>query len=172
MPILDFTLVCVPPRTSHHAKRIVRVGAFSRLADKPELIAAKEMLDTLLLPHQPSAPVPGPVTLVLEFTWPWLVSHGQRVRARGRIPHTSRPDSSNTLKTIEDRLVALRFIEDDRGIAGHHLQKWWGSNPGIRIVLAPFVPFDVSALALGLIAPAVLPVRHDLRQPGLMMVTG
>lgn len=37
--MLDFTLVCIPPRTSHHAKRIVRVGAFSRLADKPELVA-------------------------------------------------------------------------------------------------------------------------------------
>jgi len=143
---LDVTLVCVPPKTSHHAKRIVRVGAFSRLADKSELVAAREMLDTLLLPHQPPAPVPGPVTLVLEFTWPWLVSHSARTRRLGRIPHTSKPDTSNVCKTLEDRLVALRFVEDDRAIAGHHLQKWWGSAPGIRIVLGPFVPFDISTV--------------------------
>ena len=146
--MLDFTLVCVPPRTSHHAKRIARVGAFTRLVDKPELVAARELLDTLLLPHQPPAPVPGPVTLVLEFTWPWLVSHSQRVRAHGRIPHTSKPDTSNCTKTLEDRLVALRFLEDDRAIASHHLQKWWGDQPGIRIVLAPFVPFNVALWCL------------------------
>jgi hypothetical protein len=37
---LSFTLACVPPRVTHHSKRIVRVGRFSRLADTPELKAA------------------------------------------------------------------------------------------------------------------------------------
>lgn len=89
-PGLEFHLSCVPPRTSHHAKRIVRVGQWSRLADKPELVAAKAMLDGLLLPHQPAAPVTGPVVLELEFTWPWLASHSRRFRAQGRAPHTSK----------------------------------------------------------------------------------
>jgi len=146
--MLDFAIVCVPPRSTHHAKKIARVGAFLRLVDKPELVAARELLDALLLPHQPAAPVPGPVTLVLEFTWPWLASHSQRTRARGRIPHTSKPDTSNVCKTLEDRLVALRFLEDDRAVAGHHLQKWWGASPGIRIIVAPFVPFDAGTVCI------------------------
>jgi len=136
---LSFSLVCIPPTTSHHAKRIVRVGQFSRLADKPELVAAKAMLDSLLLPHQPAAPLMGPVSLTLEFTWPWRASESKRVRAAGRAPMTSRPDCSNVTKTIEDRLVALRFIEDDNAVVDLHVRKWWSDQPGIRVSIAPYV---------------------------------
>lgn len=134
---LAFVVICVPPRTSHHAKRIVRIGKWSRLADKPELVAAREMLDVLLLPHQPSAPVTGPVSLELEFTWPWRASEGRRRRDLGRVPMTSRPDCSNVTKTIEDRLVALRFIDDDNAVVDLHVLKWWGDSPGIRIAIRP-----------------------------------
>ena len=130
---LSFYLTCVPPRSTHHAKRIVRVGQWSRLADKAELVAAKEMLDALLLPHQPPAPLPGPIMLALEFTWPWLSSHSRRVKAQVRVPMTSRPDCSNITKTFEDRLVALRFIEDDNAVVDLHVRKWWGDSPGIAV---------------------------------------
>ena len=133
---LRFRMNCVPPRTNHHAKRIVRIGRFSRLADKPELVAAKEMLDGLLLPHQPSAPIAGPVRLTLEFTWPWLGSHSRKVRALGRQPHTSKPDASNVTKSIEDRLVALRFLEDDAKVVELHVSKWWGDAPGIVVEIS------------------------------------
>jgi len=153
--MLDITLVCVPPRSSHHAKKIARVGGFARLVDKPELVAAREMLDTLLLPHQPPAPVPGPVVLCLEFTWPWLASHSRRTRTLGRIPHTSKPDASNVTKTLEDRLVALRFLEDDRAVAALHVLKWWGPAPGIRIVVGPFVAFDAGTIGVAAPPPGV-----------------
>lgn len=134
---MTFRLVCVPPTANHQRKKIVRIGKFSRLADKPELVQAKAMLDELLLPHQPPAPVAGPVTLSLEFTWPWLKSHSNRTRARGRIPHTSKPDLTNVAKTIEDRLAALRFIDDDRGVVDLRLTKWWGNQPGIMVQIEP-----------------------------------
>lgn len=137
---LRFRVNCVPPTTTHHRKRIVKIGKFSRLADKPELIAAKAMLDELLLPYQPPAPVTGPYTLSLEFTWPWRASESKRVRARGRIPHVSRPDCSNLTKTIEDRLVALRFIEDDNAVVDLHVSKWWGTEPGIEVQISTFTP--------------------------------
>lgn len=135
--MLSFHVSCIPPKTSHHAKRIVRIGKFSRLADKPELVAAKEMLDTLLLPHQPVAPITGPVALLLEFTWPWLASHSKRFREHGYAPMTSRPDCSNVTKSLEDRLVALRFIEDDNAVVELHVWKWWGHEPGITITIHP-----------------------------------
>lgn len=93
---LSFFVGCIPPRTNHQRKRIVRVGAFSRLADAPELLAAKALLDALLLPYQPPAPVAGPVRLDVEFTWPWRASESQRRRAQGRAPHTSRPAGPRT----------------------------------------------------------------------------
>lgn len=130
---LQFRIACVPPKTSHHAKRIVRIGTFARLADKPELVAAKAMLDSALLPHQPAAPVKGPVELNLHFEWPWRASETKRNRALGMMAHTSRPDCSNLAKTLEDRLVALRFLEDDNAVFKLVVTKWWGDHPGIEV---------------------------------------
>lgn len=143
---MTFFLDCVPPTASHHSKRIVRVGKFSRLADKPELVAAKEMIDTLLLAHRPPAPLTGPVELTLAFTWPWRASDSKRIRSRGRIPRDTRPDCSNLAKTTEDRLVALRFLGDDGQVVRLVVEKWFGDCPGIGVTIEPFTPplFDAA----------------------------
>lgn len=135
---LEFFVACVPPTTSHHHKKIVRVGNWTRLADKPELVAAKGMIDSLLYPHRPAVALHGPVTLALEFTWPWRNGETKKRQALGRVPHTSRPDCSNLLKTMEDRLVALRFIDDDRAVVQVTVSKWWGDQPGIAVSVAPW----------------------------------
>jgi Holliday junction resolvase RusA-like endonuclease len=144
MSALTIRLACVPPKTNHHAKRIVRIGQFSRLADKPELVAAKEMLDNLLLPHQPAVPVAAPYVVMLEFTWPWLKGHSAKFRAGGRQPMTSKPDCDNASKSLCDRLVALRFIEDDRAIVDLRVRKWWGNEPGITVTIAPFLAASIA----------------------------
>jgi Holliday junction resolvase RusA-like endonuclease len=77
------------------------------------------------------------VRLDLEFTWPWRQSEPKRTRLLGRVPHTSKPDCSNVLKTLEDRLVALRFIGDDANVVEVTVRKWWGDEPGIRITITP-----------------------------------
>lgn len=137
---MTFAMPCVPPTTTHQHKRIVRAGRFARLADRPELNAAKQTLDALLLPHQPTEPVAGPVALRLVFVWPWLQKHTKAQReAHGGlikvIPHTSRPDASNLAKTLEDRLVALRFIADDNAVVRLEVHKFWGARPGIGVEL-------------------------------------
>lgn len=139
-----FHLSCVPPTTSHHHKKIARIGHFSRLVDRDELVSAKGLLEELLIPHQLAQPIEGPVTLVVEYTWPWLGGHGKRLRALGRIPHISKPDLTNVTKTLEDRLVRLRFIEDDRKVVDLRVRKWWGETPGIDIAIAPFTVSPVA----------------------------
>lgn len=139
--VCRFFISCVPPKTSHHHKKIVRLKTrdgrqFSKLGDKPELIEAKETLDALLLPFQRPT-MTGAVVLSVVFTWPWLKTARKRDIAKGRIPHTSRPDCSNLVKTLEDRLVRLKFIEDDNAVAGLHVEKWWGNTPGIEIEIRP-----------------------------------
>lgn len=134
--MIDVFIPCVPPKTSHHAKRIVRRGRFARLADSEKLNDAKATLDGLLLPHQPSAPLLGPASLSVEFTWPWLAGDPKRIRGSGRVFHARRPDCSNLLKTIEDRLVVLRFLEDDGQVVHVVAAKYRGDRPGIRITLA------------------------------------
>lgn len=139
--ICRFRISCVPPTANHQSKKIVTIKTrdgrqFSKLADKSELVTAKRTLDELLIPHQIPTPVQPPVVLAVIFTWPWLESHSNRFRAAGRRPHTSKPDLSNVVKTLEDRLVQLRFLEDDRSVVETHLQKWWGDAPGIEIAIA------------------------------------
>lgn len=144
--MIRFFVACVPPTTSHHRKQIVKIGKFSRLADKPALVEAKAFLESVLLPFQPASPMTGPIALSLEFTWPWLKGHSKRSRALGRIPHTSRPDCSNVTKTLEDRLVALRFLEDDSRVVDLRVQKWWGDQPGISISIEAFEPPVIGSL--------------------------
>lgn len=148
---LSFRLACIPPTTNHQRKRIVTIrtanNEFHKLADTPELNHAKRVLEELLIPHQPPAPVAGPVVLTVEYTWPWLASHSKRVRARGRIPHISKPDLTNVTKTLEDRLCELLFIEDDRKVVDLRVRKWWGEIPGIDITIAPFNDTSIACTA-------------------------
>jgi Holliday junction resolvase RusA-like endonuclease len=134
-------LPCVPPKTSHHAKRIVKIGRFSRLADRPELVEAKDTIDALLLRHQPASPIggDGPLVLDIELTWPWLKSDSKKARACGRIPHDTKPDWDNAAKTLTDRLAALRFIAQDSRIVDGRVRKWRGDQPGIGIAVRPWV---------------------------------
>lgn len=133
--MIDFTLDCIPPTASHHSKRIVKVGKFSRLADTDRLIAAKETIDVLLLPHRVPAPLHGPLSLTLEFTWPWRSSDSKRTRALGRIPRDTAPDCDNLAKTFTDRLAVLRFINNDGQVCELIVRKFIGSRPGIRVRL-------------------------------------
>jgi len=137
-PVMEFFLSCVPPKATHHAKKIVRVGKFARLADNDKLVVAKETIDTLLLEHRPPHPMSGPTVLALEFTWPWRLKDKAGARARGRIPCDVRPDCSNLAKTTEDRLVALRFLEDDGQVVALLVRKWFGDTAGIHVRLWPF----------------------------------
>jgi Holliday junction resolvase RusA-like endonuclease len=136
---VEFFLPCVPPTTSHHHKRIVKMGRFARLADRPELQAAKHTLDALLQPFRPPAPLTGPLSLSLRYEWPWRASETKAARAAGRQPRTTKPDLDNLAKTITDRLVCQRFIADDQLIVRLVLEKWWGDTPGIHVHIHPFV---------------------------------
>ncbi len=139
---MQMFLICVPPSATHQAKKIIRLGKFARLADKPELISAQQTIDDLLLPHQTGQTLIGPVKLSLSFTWPWRANETRRSRQRGWVPKTTKPDCSNLAKMIEDRLVALRFIEDDAKVYELHVAKSWGDRPGIGIGIVPFETYS------------------------------
>lgn len=136
--MLRFRLKCVPPTANHQRKKIVTIRAkgrkpFSKLADDDGLVKAKDLLDALLLPHQPDEPVRGPVQLCLTFTWPFPKDTPKRDLALGSVWRTSRPDCDNLAKTITDRLVALRFLHDDSDVAVLLVAKVIGGDPGIDV---------------------------------------
>ena len=137
---MTFRVACVPPTTAHHAKRIVRIRGHFMLADSPALVAAKKTLAIWLTPFRPKAPLRGPVVLGVVFEWPWTSRHSKATRQGGRLPHIAPPDLSNVIKTLEDVLVQLQFLEDDRAVAVLHVEKWWSDRPGLTITLSPLTP--------------------------------
>lgn len=135
--MIQFTLKVVPPTTTHQSKKIVRADKFTKLADTPELQAAKKLLEVLVLPHQPNEPLRGPVELTLVFTWPWLKGHTKKFRSAPRRWKWTKPDASNLGKTFEDVLVRMRFLEDDNQVARLIVDKYWGQEPGIEVSIKP-----------------------------------
>lgn len=133
--VLRFRIDCDPPRTTHHSKKIIRLGKFSRLADTPELRAARESWIALLRPHAPAEPIPGPVYLSLAFTYPWRASDTKRDRALGEVPCTVKPDCSNAAKTVEDVMALLRFFENDNLVSDLRVSKSFGNHPGLVVAL-------------------------------------
>lgn len=134
---LAFFCPCVPPTTTHQRKQIVRRGPFVGIGDTPELEKALAFLESVLLPHQPTAPVAGAVRLDLAFVWPFLAGAPKRVKALGLVRRTTKPDCSNLAKTLEDRLTTLRFIDDDARVAEGFTSKWFGQVAGIAVAITP-----------------------------------
>lgn len=140
---VTFEVACVPPRTNHHAKKIIRLRArdgheYLKLGNTRALQGATDTLLFLLQPHAPAAPITGPVVLTIDLTWPWQRRDSKRLRTRGRIPHDATPDWDNAAKGIADCLVTLRFLEQDSRIVDGRVRKWRGDQPGIRVTLAPW----------------------------------
>lgn len=126
-------LPIVPPKTTHQAKKIVRIGGFSRLADKPELTEVISDYMSILRPYAPDKPITGAVVLKLEFVFPWRKSEPKKNRVLGRRPMTSKPDWDNLAKTLVDVMTKLGFWVDDSQIFSGHPVKWWGDDVGITI---------------------------------------
>ena len=134
---VSFFLPCIPPKVSHHAKRIVRRGKFSSLADSPKLETARGDLITLLKDYTPAAPYDNvPLILRAEFIWPWLRGDTLRVRARGQVWHDTKPDADNIAKTLIDCLVCCAFFSHDSRIVSLKVLKFRGEKPGIDVQLS------------------------------------
>lgn len=133
-------LPIVPPKTTHQSKKIVRIGKFHKLADKPELTEVISDYMSLLQPYAPPRPLSGPIILDLEFVFPWRKSEPKRNRILGKIPMTSKPDRDNMEKTLNDVMTKLGFWTDDAQIFDGRTSKYWGDNVGITIEFAEWRP--------------------------------
>ena len=129
-PDIEVRETCIPPKASHHAKKIVNRGGFASLADKPELEAAKASWDTLFWPHKPSEPLCGPLALSLELRWPHNAGQAKK-RLHMDIPMDVQPDLDNLAKTVIDRLVFCGYLKNDSQIVDLHVRKWKSPNPGV-----------------------------------------
>jgi len=125
----------VPPKTTHHSKKIARMGKFSRLVDTPELTSAREVWMAVLRPFTPSAPLVGAIRAHVALTWPWRKGDAMRIRKEGPIPCTVKPDCDNAAKTIFDIMALLGFFSNDAQIYSLLVTKWFGDKPGLQFRL-------------------------------------
>jgi Holliday junction resolvase RusA-like endonuclease len=137
---IEFFQAAILAKTSHHHKKVVTIKkrdgtSFTKLADRPELLSARNQLDTIFMEHQPERLICGPIRLEIELTWPWNAGDSRKVRARGRIPHAGRPDLDNSAKGITDALVRCAYMPQDSAVVELVMRKFRGDRPGIRVVI-------------------------------------
>lgn len=135
--LIDAWLPCIPPTTTAQQKgvRIIRKGnkSMPMFFTKGKVKKAETMLKALLAPICPKELIPGPLSLWVEFVFPWRKGENKATRGKGRMPHDVRPDCSNQIKLIEDCMTELGFWNDDGQISELTVRKFWGSEPGIKI---------------------------------------
>lgn len=131
---IDFFIPCAPFTVTHHAKRIVRIGKFARLADKPELVQARRTYESLLLPFRIPEPIKEPIVLGLFFKFPFPKSAPLKHRVLDRVK-TTKPDCSNLAKTFEDCLVRMGFFEGDQQVVKLIVSKTYSNIPGVRVII-------------------------------------
>lgn len=125
---------CVPPTTSHHAKKVSTFGGRARLYDSARLVAAKSFWDALFLPHRPEAPLEGPLVLDVELRWPHTKGTAKRDLGR-ELPFTARPDLDNCAKGLTDSLARCAFFANDSQIVDLRLRKYRSPRPGVVVRL-------------------------------------
>jgi Holliday junction resolvase RusA-like endonuclease len=133
--VVQGTAYFVPPKTTHHSKKIARMGRFSRLVDTPALTSARETWVSVLRPFAPSVPLVGPLRANIELTWPWRKGDAMRIRESGPIPCDVKPDCDNMAKTIFDVMALLGYFSNDAQIYSLTVTKWFGSRPGMRFTI-------------------------------------
>lgn len=137
-----FFASCVPPKTTSQQKGAhATADGGVRFFKKAKTITASNTLEAVLLPHKPSQPMAGIVSLSVEVVWPWRASdvktrtQQERADRYGRIRSGVKPDCDNFVKMLQDALVSLRFIEGDELVSDLRVRKFFGENPGITIEL-------------------------------------
>lgn len=128
---------CLPPTTTAQQKgAFAAKGGGVRFFKKKKTKQAEDLLLRVLAPHAPAHPCIGPLSLCVDFVFPWRKSEKKSVISKfSRYPNDKKPDCSNQIKLLEDCMTALGFWHDDGQISVLRVRKYWGDKPGIALVL-------------------------------------
>lgn len=131
---MQFFIPMRPPTVTHHDKEL---HAFMRggrpcavIHDSTELKEARAKLRAGLAPHAPTAPMGGPVRLVVK----WLFPAGDHPDGSYK---PTKPDTDNLEKALKDEMTRLGFWRDDAQVASEIVEKFWADTPGIYIEVHP-----------------------------------
>lgn len=138
--MISFHLAIIPSKaTSQNAgKRMAIINGRPMFFKNKQAQTAENDLTLLCSRFRPDAPLEGPVSLAVDFVFPWRKTEPKKRLALGRVPMTKKPDCSNLIKQIEDVLTKLRFWSDDGQVVDLRVSKAWGDRVGISVQIKPF----------------------------------
>lgn len=117
-------LPMVPPRVTHNALEVHRVGGRATIGKSADLREAEAALTARVAKVAPSESLDGPIRLQVRFCWP-TGTHPQGA------PMTDKPDADNLAKTFQDVLARCRVIADDKDVVDLSVAKAWADPAGI-----------------------------------------
>lgn len=120
-------LAMEPPTVTHNDLRPAMRGGRPYIRKSERLREAEDAIMARLSPVRPAEPLSGPLRLQVR----WCFGTGGRM-AQGA-PHTSKPDMSNLLKTLEDCMARTGWIEDDALLCEETMAKAWMDPAGIWV---------------------------------------
>ena len=122
-----------PTYTAQQRRWTIRNGKPMTYPDRRAKRTRAE-LQSLLAPHAPQAPMTGPILLDIKLIYPYRKNEKKQVvKAGTEIPKTTRPDTDNSIKLIQDVMTATGYYIDDSQVYDLHATKWCGPIPGIAI---------------------------------------
>ena len=87
-------------------------------------------------------PFEGAVHIILQFEFAIPKSWPKSKRLHGGlVGHTSRPDWDNLAKSVTDACVGIVY-KDDSQIIGASVEKHYGENEGVRVVVEEELPWE------------------------------
>lgn len=127
-------LAMEPPTVTHNDLRAALRGGRPTIVKSDRLKEAEDAIMARLVPARPAEPLSGPLSVEVRWCFATRGSHAQGE------PHTSRPDMSNMLKTLEDCMVRAGWIVDDSLVCDEHTAKAWMDPAGIWVRAAEIIP--------------------------------
>lgn len=120
-------LAMEPPTVTHNDLEPGMRGDRPYVRKSARLREAEDALVARLARQAPPEPMGGPLSVEVRWCFATRGAHAQGE------PHTSRPDMSNMLKTLEDCMVRAGWIVDDSLVCDEHMAKAWMDPAGIWV---------------------------------------
>ncbi len=126
-----------PPKATVQAStRILRRKDGTFFIGKPQNSNAKKAnayLKNILKPYSPIVPYDFPISIEVQYQFPFNKTEKKANIKKGIIPHHKRPDADNLMKGLFDICSKLNWWNDDSQLCEVQFGKFYSKNPSITI---------------------------------------
>lgn len=138
---LSIFIEMVPPKTTSQQKGVRVMGGKAHFFEKKKVTEGLALITEELRNYRPAQPFTGPVQITVQFVYPWRGSDTSS-KAKSLLAqlikwdwHTERPDMSNVVKGVIDRMTQLGYWKDDGQICDERYLKKRGERPSVSIFI-------------------------------------